>query len=436
MHVKLSKNMRRRFNIAALLLMCSSCLYAQSGTNSPYSQFGLGVLSEQSGGVNRGMNGLGVGLREHDQVNVLNPASYSSIDSLSFIFDAGFSGQITNFKEDGRSKNAKNANFEYAVAGFRLRKGLGMSLGILPFTNVGYHYQNTGFVDNGRTTTYTNQFAGEGGLRHVFVGAGWSPLKGFSIGANIAYLWGSYTRSVTNSYSDEDISSLTKTYGATISSYKLDFGVQYEQKITGKDRLALGLTYGLGHRLGADATCVVVTSGIVSDTASHKAEDAWELPMTIGAGLSWNHGNRWRVGFDYTLQKWGSVSSPNYYNEAGKMVYSVEKGLLKDRSKVTLGGEYCNNENGRDFFQRIRYRLGFSYATPYVKVNGKDGPKELSVSAGFGIPIKNGYNNRSMLNISGQWQQTSAPGLLKENTFRINIGFTFNERWFMKWKFE
>ena len=41
-----------------------------------------------------------------------------------------------------------------------------------------------------------------------------------------------------------------------------------------------------------------------------------------------------------------------------------------------------------------------------------------------------------MLNISGQWQQTSAPGLLKENTFRINIGFTFNERWFMKWKFE
>lgn len=34
--------------------------FAQSGTNSPYSQFGLGVLSEQSSGFNRGMNGLGL----------------------------------------------------------------------------------------------------------------------------------------------------------------------------------------------------------------------------------------------------------------------------------------------------------------------------------------------------------------------------------------
>ena len=39
-----------------------------------------------------------------------------------------------------------------------------------------------------------------------------------------------------------------------------------------------------------------------------------------------------------------------------------------------------------------------------------------------------------MLNISGQWVRSSAKGLLNENTFRINIGITFNERWFMKWK--
>ena len=34
---------------------------AQSGTNSPYSQYGLGVLSDQTSGFNRGMNGVGLG---------------------------------------------------------------------------------------------------------------------------------------------------------------------------------------------------------------------------------------------------------------------------------------------------------------------------------------------------------------------------------------
>ena len=82
----------------------------------------------------------------------------------------------------------------------------------------------------------------------------------------------------------------------------------------------------------------------------------------------------------------------------------------------------------------MRFRAGVSYVTPYYKINGVDGPDEISVSAGFGIPIINAYNNRSMLNISGQWVHSSAKGMLTENTFRINIGFTFNERWFMKWK--
>ena len=41
-----------------------------------------------------------------------------------------------------------------------------------------------------------------------------------------------------------------------------------------------------------------------------------------------------------------------------------------------------------------------------------------------------------MLNISAQWVRASAKDLITENTFRINMGLTFNERWFMKWKAE
>ncbi|MBQ8991689.1 MAG: hypothetical protein IJ084_06780, partial [Prevotella sp.] len=76
------------------------------------------------------------------------------------------------------------------------------------------------------------------------------------------------------------------------------------------------------------------------------------------------------------------------------------------------------------------------YTTPYYKINGQNGPRQFSVSAGFGIPIMNGYNNRSLLNISAQWVNNAADGLIKENTFRINLGLTFNEKWFAKWKVE
>jgi hypothetical protein len=112
------------------------------------------------------------------------------------------------------------------------------------------------------------------------------------------------------------------------------------------------------------------------------------------------------------------------------------KGLFADRKKYSFGGEYCHNERDRSFFGRVHYRAGVSYASPYLKINGADGPSELCVSLGVGIPIINSYNNRSLLNISGQWVRQSAEGFVKENIFRINVGFTFNERWFAKFKVE
>ena len=86
------------------------------------------------------------------------------------------------------------------------------------------------------------------------------------------------------------------------------------------------------------------------------------------------------------------------------------------------------------FLQRVHYRAGVSYATPYYIINGQDGPKEMSASIGFGFPIVNKWNNRSILNISCQWVQQTAKNYITDNTFRINVGLTFNERWFAKWK--
>lgn len=424
------------------MALCSASMWSQSGTNSPYSQYGLGSLTDYSNGFNRGMNGLGLGFHEHNQVNVLNPASYAYIDSLSFIFDIGASGQITNFKENGRKLNANNAALDYVTAGFRLARHFGVSFGLIPFTNIGYDYSNTSKIsqtDDGSTTTTTNTYSGDGGLHQVYLGMGWRPVKGLSIGFNAGYLWGDLNRYVVNSYSESAINTLSKYYTASVQSYKLDFGLQYTARLSKKDDVTLGLVYSLGHKLNTDPTCQVISSNSVTsiqDTATYKASNALELPTQYGAGLTWNHNNQLRIGVDYTMQKWAKVVYPVLNVSGSTPVYEVRNDQFSDRHKVTFGGEYVNDEASRNFLKRVRFRVGASYATNYLKINGQDGPKELSVSAGFGIPIVNGYGNRCILNVSGQWVRQDANQFIKENTFRINIGLTFNEKWFDKWKMD
>src|SRR5574344_1918136 len=298
--------MKKLILCAALMAAFASTALAQSGTNSPYSQYGLGVLSDNGTGFSRSMNGLGLGFHEHNQVNTLNPASYASIDSLSFIFDAGFSGQVTNFQENGVKKNASNADFDYVVAGFHLAKRLGVSFGVLPYTNIGYSYSSTGYLNSGSSsaTTYTNTYSGTGGIHQVYVGAGWEPLKGLSLGFNIGYLWGNYDKSVINSYSNAYINTLSKYYTATVNNYKLDLGLQYTAKLNKKDQLTLGLTYGFGHKLSADPRCQIISTNSqtsVSDTTSISIANGLEIPSTYGVGLMYNRANKLKLGVDYTF---------------------------------------------------------------------------------------------------------------------------------------
>ena len=94
-----NKQMKKIF-ATGLSIVLSLPLWAQGGTNSPYSQFGLGILARQSAGFNRGMNGLAYGFHENDKVNFQNPASYSAIDSMKIIYDAVVIRHITRNEEE------------------------------------------------------------------------------------------------------------------------------------------------------------------------------------------------------------------------------------------------------------------------------------------------------------------------------------------------
>ena len=434
------RKMKKRIIVSLLAGMALLPSMAQvSSTLSPYSQYGLGILSDQSLGFNRGMGGVAYGLRSGKYVNMQNPASYSAIDSLTMLIDAGVTGQIANYKEGGVSMNKKTGNFDYAVAGFRLLPHVGVALGVVPYSNIGYSYSHKGTINTTEegTTTSMLSYNGSGGFSQFFVGAGWQLTRNLSLGVNVSYFWGNYSKTISMNLSESDYNSETRSYETSVSSYKLDFGAQWQQPVSKTDLLTIGATFGLGHKLGADAelnTLNSSTSNTSVTSTTMTAANALSIPFTFGLGASVLHKHSLTLALDYNLQKWSSLDYPVFSNLNGKGSYKLQGDYFKDRHRIAAGVDWMPNPMGRKFYQLVHYRMGVSYATPYYKIGTQDGPGELSVSAGFGIPLYNSWNNRSTLNISAQWVRTTGCDLIKENMFRINIGLTFNERWFAKWK--
>ena len=413
---------------ACLVWMMAIEIAAQTSTNSPYTRYGFGQLSDQSFGNSQAMGGISYGLRNGLQVNASNPASYSAVDSLTFIFDAGMSLQNANFKEGNVKINAKNSSVDYIAMQFRLAKGLGFSAGFLPYSNVGYNMNKTNKVttdEHGNTTAANQAYVGDGGLQQVYVGLGYQIFKGLSIGTNFSFLYGDITHTASTTFSNTNAYSSSRSHKIDVSDYKLDFGLQYTHKLKEKHVLNLGAIYSLGHELNSTGYEYVekYSENTVITQSVDTIKNAFALPHTFGLGATYVYDNKLTIGLDYTLQKWEDVK---FFNKDG---------AFQNRSKISVGAEYLPNPIGRSYFSNIRYRVGAYYSSPYAKIDGKDGNREYGVSVGLGIPL-HFYNSRSILNISGQYVKVAPKlkGMLEENYLRINIGLTFNEQWFMKWK--
>ena len=414
---------------ALLLTMVTGMAIAQNNTNSPYTRYGYGDLSDQSFGNSRAMGGIAFGLRDGAQINPLNPASYTAIDSLTFLFEGGVSLQNMNISGSGVKLNAKNSSFDYLAMQFRLHPRIAMSIGLLPFSNVGYSVSDSK-VDNG--VSQTRSFTGDGGLHQLYGGIGVKVLKNLSLGVNASYFWGDITRTRTIIYpATSESYSYIQQMGVSISDYKLDFGTQYTLDFNKKHSMTIGAVFSLKHKLNNDYT--VTTQ--VSTTNSNNLDATLELPNTFGVGFTYNYDKRLTVGADYSLQQWSKTKfGVNTSDDAVREDFN-ETYTYCNRHKVSVGAEYIPNLMGRSYLSHIKYRLGAYYTTPYYKIGGKEATREYGVTAGFGLPVP---RSRSILSISGQFVRISGQesAFVNENIFRVSIGLTFNERWFFKRRVE
>lgn len=442
--------------LTCVIASCALAAFAQNGVNTPYSRYGFGIQSERAMGFNKGMSGVAQGFRNGREINVANPASYSAVDSLTAIFDFGISLQNNNYKMDGLQQNLRNSSFDYFAFQFRAFRHVGMTIGLMPITNIKYNFSSQSESLSGTenvTSSYT--FTGDGGLREVFFGAGWQPINNFSIGTNLRYVWGDYTHNAGMTFNDNNIFNRSHTYKGEVSDFSLQAGMQYVLPVTSKDKVVVGGTYTFGNPFGqvsgnsATRTIQTLSNGVSEEATTDTIRKAFQLPHALAVGVTYYHSNTLRIGVDFELQKWSKCLFPNQQTGfSDHSPYVSTKGQLNDRMKIAAGIDWTPNAYSQRLFQRCTYKAGGYYTQTYAKADPTgtitEKPYEVGVSAGMTIPLST-WLTSPRINMSVQWAHAQVPYLnastnlkntLTENYLRFCLGITFCENWFYKWKVE
>lgn len=404
---------------------------AQSYISSPYSAYGLGNFTDANSVRNKSMGGLGIGVRDYFTVNVANPASYSAFDSTSFIFEGAVYGHYTVLKTEDLSENLVSANLGHLLMGFPVAKWWRSSIGLLPYTAVGYNINDFTNHENIGNTQYV--FEGEGGISKLNWGNSIRPLKNLSLGLNAAYMFGTIDR--VNKITFPDSIYMISTINNNVLSVHdidLEFGVQYHPKIKDRYNLVIGATYHPETNLKTKYNSMVRsyqssvgTYELILDTISQEVIENGNIvfPQTIGFGFSIARGYRWMAGAEYKFEQWENFKAYNLYDS------------LSNRHTFKFGGHFIPDQNSSSYLNRIDIRLGANYNISHLNLRGEqlDG---FGITFGLGLPVRSNAmrGTRSMINLGFEIGRlgTTNNSLIQENYYNAFMSISIFERWFVK----
>lgn len=442
----------------------------QTDTQSPYSFYGLGAISQNPLQNGMAMGGIFNGLRDSTSLNFLNPASYAGIDVTQLSF--GFEFNLLN------TSNQTHNNLFINQLGLgiplmnRKNFGWGMYFGFSPYSQIGYSFRDTSEVILGPdTVTQRNEYTGDGGLNKLTLGTGFRIGRHFSFGGNVHYLFGvsDRNRSLVLPVADDFLSARVQEK-TTVNAVLADFGAQYfgQFKVISRKRpqvpkdslpnrsrwpvqeknyhFCVGATYNLGYTFGADFDQLgiqyfsgSVQTGIDTFLLTPTTRQTVTVPHRFGAGFTISNPDIWTVGADFNYATWSQFT----YFDQPTTQYS-------DSWSISAGVEflppYRNRNSGKaQFFKNFVYRAGARYHSRPLRPDGNP-VDEFGFSFGLGLPFgfKKVYNENldvknilSYLNIGveGGFARSQNAGIINETFFRLNVGLSLRDKWFTKRRF-
>ena len=409
--------------VVVLFVFCGLSAFAQLGTSSPYSRFGLGDLQGNAFPVYNALGGGVTALSSSSSVNPSNPASYTSFRANSFLFSTGGLHNTTQIQNSMDKQVVNNSAFSHLTIAFPISSKLGASFGMLPYSNIGYTLNaRDSFVN--ADMIYT----GDGGLSKVYFGGAYEPFKGFSLGMNASYLFGGLNRRKKLDYDDESFFDSRSNSSINLKGYYYELGLLYKKELANENELSFGLTANNNSTVSAKRSNIVETiSGsyeVVKDTSSNAVElGEVTLPKYISIGLMYRDGQKWLLIVNYSMQNWAD------YTLLG------ESDDLSNSMRLSGGLQYTPEFNSvTKYYKRMQYRLGAAYSNTPLTLNDTQ-LKEMSVSFGFGIPVKKSRTKYDVSLTLGQ-RGTTDNNLIKEQFVKFGLSVSYDGIWFVKRKYD
>jgi len=400
-------------------LLFSPLAQAQNSTSSPFSIFGIGEIETRDFGRTVGMGNIGIGYQSENFLNRRNPAGLSAIDTLRFILDVSAAVKFSQFRTKEEQAQSTDFNFKNLAVGVRLSKRWTSSVGLSPYSNVGYNIK----TDAPTSSIPINEdiyCSGNGGVNKFYWANAFELFRGFSMGVTSSYLFGNFARNydMMNGISENNTYSVSQIY--------FDFGAQYSQWFKRHTNLTVGAVYGYNSKISIQQTSMVADNTGVRKNKRKPDSEAY-IPESYGFGFSVLRNKKpaeWILAADYRYQNWSADRSTHK-----KLAYT-------DSHSYNIGLQMTPNTHRPEkiTLHLMRFQLGACYNQSYLKVEGYQ-LDDYSVSIGVGIPFFN-YQSQvlSYVNvavIAGE-SGTGKRGGITERYMLLSVNLSLIERWLAK----
>ena len=432
------------------LVLFALPLFTLAQENSPYSRYGIGNLVPQGNIVNRGMGGISAGYADASTINYINPASYGKL--VYSTLDIGLEVDSRTLKSTnpiGKFTSA-NAVIPYLQVAFPLlngnkkaiqkKIGWGVNMGLIPISKINYKIEKDTRISN--IDSLATSYEGSGGLNKAFVGTG-VQIKNFSIGFNAGYLFGNKSYSTRLIFVNDTVNYLKSNSATKTSIGGLSFnaGAQYAIELkkgdTVKGVLRLGAYGNLQKSYAASQDILRETFSFnsVSGSTDHldsifekdNQKGKVQLPATFGVGFTMER-QHWLYGVDFETSNWDNYS---FYGQ---------KDLVKNNWTVKAGFQYFPAQNNsRKYGQFIKYRAGLFFGPDYIVADKKLPQFGVSVGAGLPLRLRQAYYDyqKSFMNVAIEYgNRGNKNNNIRENIMHISLGFSLNDIWFIRQKYQ
>lgn len=398
-------------------------LYAQQRSHMPYSIYGIGNIMHKGFSRNMAMGRTGIALSSSRYLNRQNPASYHKIDSISFFFDVGLNADFVQYRTTREGRQYGNdVNLRNVAIGFRINRNWSASVGIAPYSSVGYKIETVKAIENTENEFFDALITGSGGLNQFYWDNSYELFNRLSLGVNLSYLFGNIktTEQVSAAPAVSDVildqtSYLHKAYA--------DFGMQYYFPLKEDFEITLGAVFGNNHKIKIkdQFTWSEANGTVIDDEITSRG--TFTFPYYVGGGLAVAYKNNLTFSADYLFHNWEKSSAEN----------SDFKYVNTNAFKV--GMEWIPGRYAQlGYFGSIAYRAGLYYEDSYIELDGNS-IADKGITVGLGLPF---LQSRTTINIAYNYgiNGTLRDRMIKENYHSFMLNFTMHDWWFIKRKID